>query len=75
LLDDARGYFFGVQFTVADIEEARKFLADEGLITGMRSMGRPSPSSMRRGFGPEQSRAHVGAGFLTHHGVRPGDGE
>jgi hypothetical protein len=35
LLDDAGGYFYGLPFTVADIDEARGFLGKKGLLTGV----------------------------------------
>lgn len=39
LLDDARGYFYGVQFSVPDIEEARDVLGDQRLLEGIAAWG------------------------------------
>lgn len=39
LLDDARGYFYGVQFSVPDIDEARDYLGAQGLLEGIAAWG------------------------------------
>lgn len=41
LLGDVRGYFYGVQFNSADIDEARVFLAEQGLLLGIQVYGGP----------------------------------
>jgi hypothetical protein len=49
LLEDVRGYFYGIPFTVADVDEAREFLGREGLIEGIHidvtDYLRPVPTS------------------------------
>lgn len=39
LLGDARGYYWGIPFSEEDIEEAREFLGDQGLLRGVNTNG------------------------------------